>query len=188
MNTPSNGTAFISCSLNPKDEPFVSMIERIVIAHNLKPFGTVGKYSAAPVNTALLMRQNIPLADILVVVASPRYFQKNLQTGKIYKGISEMLHVEAGMAYAYGKPIVAFVQEGTNLGNFLPNITQYIVLNGFQKDLDKNWPLINNLFTNAIQMANKAKQIKSLKGFRNILVGGLAFIGGATIIDSFSDE
>jgi hypothetical protein len=187
MNILPNGRAFISCSLRSEDMAFVGLIEKIVKAHHLIPFGTVGKYSAAPLNPAILMNQNIPLSDIIVIAATPRYFQRDVQTGKITSGISEMLHVEAGIAYASNKPIIVFVKQGTSAGNFLPNVTQYITLDGSKENLTRQWGLINSLFDNAILIANQNRQKKSLNGLKKVLIGGLAVLGGASLFDSGSD-
>lgn len=45
-----------------------------------------------------------------------------------------MVHVETGMAFMANKPVVVFVQEETNVGSFIPNIIQYITLNGDYDD------------------------------------------------------
>lgn len=68
-----------------------------------------------------------------------------------------MIHVETDMAYMAGKPVVAFVQEGTDVGNFLPNVTQYIILNGQQADLSSKWSLINSLILNAYGIVRQIK-------------------------------
>ncbi|TAF08822.1 MAG: hypothetical protein EAZ75_10060 [Flavobacteriia bacterium] len=128
--------AFVSCSLRQKDEKFVNYVCRILEVHNIQAFGTVGKFSASPENPITLMNKNIPLADFVVIVATPRYIQKDLTTGIITHGLSEMVHVETGMAIAHGKPAVVFVQEGTNIGNAIPNITQYVTLNRQENDFD----------------------------------------------------
>lgn len=176
-------TAFVSCSLRQEDIPFIDMVERILDRHKIKPFGTVGKYSASPINPAEHMKQNIPLADIVVIVATPRYLQKDIQTGQVSYGLSEMVHVETGMAYMAGKPVVVFVQEGTNVGKFLPSITQYIVLNGHQVDLQNKWGLINSLLNNAYNIVKKIKDNQSSKAFGNFVKTGLAIWGGLTLAD-----
>ena len=62
---------------------------------------------------------------------------------KTRKGISEMLHVEVGMAIATGRPILAFVLEGTDVGSFLPQTVQYITLRmNDRDDVKSKWPLI----------------------------------------------
>lgn len=181
-------TAFLSCSLRTEDKPFVEYIERILVAHRIRPFGTVGLFSASPTNTAAHMKKNIPLADIVVIVATPRYLQKDLKTGKISYGLSEMVHVETGMAYMAGKPVVAFVQEGTDVGNFLPNVTQYIILNGQQADLNSKWSLINSLIRNAYGIVRQIKDQEANKSFWGALTTGLAIIGGIKIFESLSDN
>lgn len=182
-------TAFISCSLRPEDEPFIGLVERILESHRIKPIGTVGKYSVAPINPAEHMKQNIPLADMVVIVATPRYLQKDLKTGQSSYGLSEMVHAETGMAFMANKPVVVFVQEGTHVGNFLPNITEYIVLNGEQIDLDNKWSLINNLINSAYNIVLKLKEGKSSKEIGSYIKTGLAIVGGLAIVNSlFSDN
>ncbi len=91
------------------------------------------------------MKLNIPVSDFVVVVATPRYFEKDIRDYKSNFAISEMLHVESGMAYKADKPLIVFVQEGVNVGNFFPTVTQYITLNGQQSDLEEKWELIGFL-------------------------------------------
>lgn len=182
-------SAFVSCSLRNEDKPFIDLVERILDRHSIKPIGTVGKYSAAPINPAEHMKQNIPLADIVVIVATPRYLQKDIQTGQVSYGLSEMVHVETGMAYMAGKPVVVFVQKGTHVGNFLPNITEYIELDGKQVDLQNKWSLITSLLGSAYKIVKAIKDNQASKEFGNFLVKGLAVWGAAKIVDElFADN
>jgi hypothetical protein len=183
-----NATAFISCSLRSEDKPFIEFVEKILIQHRIKPIGTVGKFSASPINPAELMRQNIPKADMVVIIATPRYVQKDLHSGKVSYGLPEMVHVETGMAYMSGKPVVVFVQEGTNVGSFLPNITQYITLNGSHLDLSNKWKVINSLLGNSHRIIKKLNERKSSKEIGNFFKVGLAVVGGITIFDSLFAE
>ncbi len=190
MNNPNNefiASAFISCSLRDEDRGFVDYVEQILIAHKIKPFGTVGLFSAAPTNTTEHMKKNIPLADFVVIVATPRYIQKDIKTGKETYGLSEMVHVETGMAYMANKPVVVFVQEGTNVGSFLPNVTQYVTLNGQPMDLDKKWGLINSLISNTYSIIRKIKDEAASKSFLNVLTAGLAIYGGFKLVQTLSE-
>jgi len=173
-NTTYLARAFISCSLRTEDKPFIEFIERILMAYKILPFGTVGKFSAAPTNTSELMKKNIPLADFVVIVATPRYFQKDLQADRISLAISEMLHVESGMAFMADKPLVVFVQEGTNVGNFIPTVTQYITLSGEQSDLNEKWQLIGVLLNNTYSIVRQKKEQEANKSFWNIIKNVLA--------------
>ncbi len=159
--------AFVSCSLRTEDKPFVDFVCSILKAYNIKPFGTVGKFSASPENPVKLMNKNIKDADIVVICATPRYVQSDIQTGNTTKGISEMIHVETGMAIAHGKPVVAFVKEGTNVGNALANITQYIELTGTKEDYIKKkdliYSLLNNAYKYSIEERKKAQEEKQDK-------------------------
>jgi|SRR5690242_9816727 len=189
--TPNNNiqaSAFISCSLRPEDKPFIEFVERILVAHNILPFGTVGRYAAAPENPAFSMRNNIAQADMVVIVATRRYFQLDMKTGLQSNGLSEMIHAESGMAFAFNKPVLVFVQEGTDVGCFLPNITQYITLTGDQNDLNEKWHIINSLLYNstAIVQANRAQKNNSELG--NVVKIGLALIGAGTLLNSLQER
>lgn len=186
-NTDFLATAFVSCSLRDEDRDFVSYIEQILIEHRIKPIGTVGLFSAAPVNTAEHMKKNIPLADFVVIVATPRYIQKDIKTGKETYGLSEMVHVETGMAYMANKPVVVFVQEGTNVGSFLPNVTQYVTLNGQPMDLEKKWGIINSLLSNTYSIIRRIKDEAASKSFLNVLTTGLAIYGGFKLVQTLSE-
>lgn len=181
-------TAFVSCSLREEDRGFVNYIEDILIQHKIKPIGTVGYHSASPTNTAESMKKNIPLADFIVIVATPRYVQKDIGTGKMSYGLSEMVHVEAGMAYMADKPVVVFVQEGTSVGNFLPNITQYITLNGQHEDLEKKWSLINSLIEGTYNIILKFKEQTASKSLQDFIKTGLMIYGGVKLVQSITKK
>jgi hypothetical protein len=95
-----------------------------------------------------------------------------------------MVHVETGIAYALNKPVILFVKEGTNVGTFLPNITQYIVLNGQQNDLVDKYALIYSLLNNAYELIKKVKEKQETTGFGKLVVGGLAVWGAFKIAES----
>ena len=110
-----------------RNKPFVNMLNGYLM-HIIQPIGTVGKYSAAPINSAELMRQNIPYGGYNRYCRNSPLYSERHQNNQTVSGISEMLHVESGIAYAFNKPMWFFCSEGAVVGNFLPNITQYIVL------------------------------------------------------------
>jgi len=178
--------AFVSCSLRTEDRPFIDLVESILRTHNIIPTGMVGLHDASPVNPTIAMRQNIDKVDLVVIIATPRYLQQDLQSNSIHYGLSEMVHVETGIAYAFNKPVILFVQEGTYVGSFLPNVTQYIVLNGLQYDLDAKWPLICSLLQNSHRTVLSQKQQKSRYQLGGFLKAALAVVGGAALIDTFS--
>jgi hypothetical protein len=176
-------TAFVSCSLRPEDREFIDLVEGILKYHGIAPSGTVGMYSASPESPAVLMRKNIPLYDMLVIVATPRYVQKDIQTGRSFAGLPEMVHVEAGMAYAAGKPIVVFVQKGTDIGSFLPQVTQYITLDGYQVDLDSKRQLIHSLLINTIRLCQEEKRNQGAAQLRRLAGAGLGVLGVVALLD-----
>ena len=177
--------AFFSCSLRQEDARFNYMIEQILQAHLIRPFGTVGRYHADPENPAQSMKDQMEKADMLVVAATSRYTQKDLHNSKEGKSISEMIHVESGMAFYGEKPIVVFVEKGTEIGNFLGNVTQYIVLDGTRKDLKEKSQLISSLLRNACQKVKQRKDKQFWNGAFQLGVGFLAFVGLASM---FPDE
>lgn len=183
-NLPIHGKAFISCSLREEDRPFIQLVENILKHYKFEPFGTVGLFSAAPMNPVEHMKENIPKADIVVIVATPRYIQKDLKTGQTSYGLSEMVHAETGMAIMANKPVIVFVQEGTNVGNVLPNITQYITLNGTQNDLNAKLNLITSLIGNTINTLQGIKSSTSIKQVKSFGVGALAIVGSLVLLDA----
>ncbi len=146
--------AFISCSLRAEDNNFVDLVERITSHFGFTPMGTVGRHAAAPRPIWHQMKDNIEKADCLVLAATPRYVQEDVHDRtKTGKGISELLHVEVGMAAAFGRPVLAFVQEGTTVGGFLPAFVQYHVLKTRDyTDLNEKLPVIGRAFMAAREM------------------------------------
>ena len=188
-NSPHVATAFVTCSLRKEDRPFVDYVCSILDYHGIKPFGTVGKFSASPENPVILMKKNIPRADMLVVCATPRYMQRDISTGQVSHGLSEMVHVETGMAYAFGKPVVVFVQEGTNVGSFLPNISQYVVLDGRVEDYRMQEGTIYSLLNNAYGIVRELRKNKGVRATQDLVVTGLALYGGLKLAQAlFSKE
>lgn len=149
------GKAFISCSVRNEDAKFVDFVERILKSNSIEPIGTVGWHSVSPVPIADGMKGNMGEADFLVVVATPRYFQKDIVSGVKKNGVSEMIHVESGMAHMANILIVVFVKEGTDVGSFLPGVTQYITLSGelddFYSKLNHIRVLLDNVWAKALE-------------------------------------
>ena len=155
QKTEYHARAFVSCSLRNEDKPFVDFVCSILEAYRIQPFGTVGKLYAAPENPVVSMEKNINNADIVVICATPRYIQQDIQIKNNSNGMSEMIHVETGMAIAHDKPIVVFVKDGTNVGNAIPYVTQYVELSGQEDDYKKKKDLVYSLLNNAYMRFRK---------------------------------
>lgn len=176
--------AFISCSLRKEDKAFVELVVAIVRRFGFHPTGTVGKYAAAPKPVWQQMRDGIQSADCIVLAATPRYVQQDIQDKKTTKkGISEMLHTEVGMAVAMDRPVLAFVLEGTSVGSFLPQAVQYIELRpDDQEDLQTQWPLIANYFRSALAMIQERWRREKRDDLLKLVGTVLGIIGAATVI------
>jgi len=132
------------------------------------------------------MRDGIKDADCVVLVATPRYIQEDVhERTKTGMGISELLHVEVGMAVASDHPVLAFVLQGTDVGAFLPQLVQYIILNpSDQEDVRAKWPLIANYFRSALLMIEQRWLSEERRGLGRAVGIVLGVIGAATVIDS----
>lgn len=179
--------AYISCSLRPEDKAFVNLVEAITSQFGFQPTGTVGKYSGAPNPIWEQMRDGIKSADCIILAATPRCIQQDIHDRKkTGKGISEMLHVEVGMAVATERPVLAFVLEGTDVGSFLPQTVQYITLRPNDKaHLQSQWPVIGNYFRSAFSIIQERWRKENRDGLLKFAGGILATIGAATLLDSF---
>ena len=186
MNEKMRPSAFISCSLREEDKPFVNFIEAIVERFGFQPTGTVGKYSAAPKPIWKQILDGIKSADCVVLVATPRYVQQDIHNReKTGKGISEMLHVEVGMAVACKRPVLAFVLEGTDVGSFLPQFVQYITLKSDDRvDLQAKWPIIADYFRSAFTIIQERWRQEKRDDLLKLSALILGIIGAATIVDS----
>jgi len=182
--------AFISCSLRQEDKQFVDLVIAITRTFGFQPMGTVGRYSAAPRPIWEQIRDGIQSADCIVLAATPRYIQQDIYDRKrTGKGISEMLHVEVGMAVATGRPILAFVLEGTDVGSFLPQTVQYITLRANDRvNLQTKWPLIANYFRSALAIIQERWRQENRNDLLKLVGVVLATIGAATIIDSIFED
>jgi hypothetical protein len=83
------------------------------------------------------------------------------------------------------RPVLAFVQKGTNVGGFLPSLVQYIEIDpSDQSDIKTKWPAMANYFRSGLAMIQErwAKENRQnlLKGIGVVL----GIIGGATVMDS----
>jgi hypothetical protein len=176
-------TAFISCSLRSEDKPFVDYIEAIVRQMGFVPFGTIGRHDASPKPIWEQMKDNIKSADCIVLAATPRYLQQDisdkLRTGR---AMSEQLHTEVGMAVAADRPVLAFVLEGTDVGNFLPQAVQHIVLKQDQSDFFAKWPVIQAYCYNARLMIEKRWAEDDRNGAIKWIMRGLAVVGGLALL------
>ena len=175
---PSVFKAFVSCSLRNEDQTFVHLVCKILKQYYIEPFGTVGKFSASPENPMELMRKNIEEADVIVVCATTRYLQMDIKTGKRTHSISEMLHFEAGMAYANGKPVIVFVKEGTEIKGAFQHMTQYITLSYNPIHLRNQAKLIAAMLNNARAIIKKIQSNKTVKVIKKGMLWSAIFYAG----------
>lgn len=182
--------AFISCSLDPADEPFVTFVESLVDRFGFHPFGTVGRYSAAPEPIWQQMKENIQASDCVVLIATPRFIRQDVRDrSRTGKGMSDHLHVELGMAVMTNRPVLAFVQEGTDIGSFLPHLVQYIVLNPRDRvALEAQSPLIANYFRSALSIIQNRWREENRKDLLYAVGAVLAIIGGAAVLEAVVGE
>ena len=141
-------------------------------------------YSAAPKPLYEQMREGIKAADCIIIAASPRYRQQDIsERTKRKKGISEMIHTEAGLAIAYEKPVLVFASDGTDVGTLLPTVTQYFIIKrGDKAAFRRQYPLIQDYFINAYLMIQKRWQAEDRKQLAEALKTGLAIVGVGAII------
>lgn len=180
--------AFISCSLRQEDRAFVQLVAKVLKSYGLTPFGTIGLFDVRAESIVTSMKSNIQAADLIVVVATPRYVQKDLHNGSEAQGLSEMIHTEVGMAIASHKPVIAFVQEGTEPSGIIPSITQYIVLKNDIEDVRNKIEQIAALLRNVVTVVFNNRQRANSKELSTLITTGLAFVGGAFILDSLFNE
>lgn len=103
--------------------------------------------------------------------------------------MSEMLHTEVGMAVALGRPVLAFVLDGTDVGNFLPQAVQYISLKPSDNtDLQVKLPLIGNYCRSALAMIQERWLQEDRSGLLKAGLYGFAAIGAVTILRWFQEE
>lgn len=176
-NTSIVAKAFVSCSLRPEDEDYIQLVEQILKYFGIQPFGTVGKHDANAQNPIERIQFNIPDADMVVIVATPRYLQQDMGTGQTKNALSEMIHAESAMAVAFGKPVIVFAKPGTDVGGFLPNVTQPIFLSGDVCDLRKKEELICSMFENTLNWLEDEKVRNGLNTAGKVAIGGFAAFG-----------
>jgi hypothetical protein len=182
--------AFISCSTRQEDRPFVELVEAIIKRFGFRPAGTVGRHSASPRPIWEQMRDGIRSTDCVVLVATPRYIQQDIHDRKkTGRGISELLHVEVGMAISSDRPVLAFVLEGTDVGSFLPQVIQFISLRMSDgEDLRIKWPLIANYFRSALVIIEERWRKEKRTDLLSAVGWILGTIGAAALIDGVFDK
>lgn len=169
--------AFISCSLRPEDSQFVDFIENYLESNNVTPFGTVGRYDASAQNPVDLMKSNILESDFIVLCATKRYIQTDAHNHQRKDGISEMLQFEAGMAHANEKPIIVFVENGVNIGNAIPNITQYVTVSKQHDNFLMDYSLADKLINYAKKVSTQNADWQIIKGIGAVAISGFAAFG-----------
>ncbi len=182
--------AFISCSLREEDEIFNNLIIQITEKLGFQAVGTVGKFSAAPKPIWQQMQDGIKNADCVVLIATTRYLTQDIHDKeKTGTSISELLHIELGMAISSERPVLVFVEKGTDVGEFISSMVQYIEIDKNDKnDLDTKSPLIANYFRSALSMIQNKWSIEKKANIIGIIKSALVIIGGATLLSSLFDD
>ncbi|WP_282127001.1 hypothetical protein [Marinifilum flexuosum] len=183
MSTTNKPKAFISCSVREEDQKFNTLVEKIVRKYGFEPCGTVGRHVNYAEPIPISMKREIDRADIVVIAATKRYIQSDIKGQNQQHAIPEMLHVESGMAYYANKPTVVFAQENVNLGGFIPNITQYFIIdNNFRVQAGRQ---LQPFFQDLKQKIANCVQNENFKVAKNVVVGGLAAYGAWQLIKNF---
>jgi hypothetical protein len=179
--------AFLSCSLRKEDKDFVDIVEKITQHLGFHPFGTVGKYDAAPEPLWKQMKNGIKNADCIIMALTPRYLQQDIHDKKSTgHSISEMLHFELGMAVYKGIPIIALASDDKVFGKLLPSMVSIITLNPKDEaDFYIKWPLIQNYYKKAMSIIIKKWDLADKKELVSLGKNILATIGAATLIYLF---
>lgn len=182
--------AFISCSLRDEDEIFNNLIIQITEKMGFQPVGTVGKFSASPKPIWQQMQDGIKNADCVVLVATTRYLTQDIHDKeKTGTSISELLHIELGMAISADRPVLVFVEKGTDVGEFISSIVQYIQIDKNDKnDLDAKSPLIANYFRSALTIIQEKWNNDKKANIWGIIKSVLIIIGGAKVLSSLLED
>jgi len=182
--------AFISCSLRDQDKYVVNWVENFARQFGFEPFGTVGRHDVSPVPIPELIQQNIHSSDCIIIVGTTRYLQEDVHyKQKTGHGISELIHVEIGMAYAQKKPVIAFAFDEVDIGAFLPKITQYIKIDTRQKVLtSEQKQCIEKLFMNTFLQIKTNWEEQNKKDLQNLGGGILKITGVIALISLFFGE
>jgi len=95
--------------------------------------------------------------------------------------VQEMLHVEVEMAFASNRPVLVFVQRGTDVGRFMPQLVQYIVIDpSDREDVRVQWPLIANYFRSSLIMIEQRwREEKREEQLKPVVEERLRFIRAA---------
>ncbi len=177
-------SAFLSCSLREDDGPAVEWVERLLRRYRIRPSGTVGRHEQAPEPISSTMRKQVAAHECVVVVATPRYQQMDTRGPDSFLGISEMLHVEAGMAYALDKPVLVFVQRGVDVRAFMAGVTQYIIMPESQEEVASAAPRIDAYMRNARAEMQQRREAKEFDNAKRFSLGALATVGFVGIMQS----
>lgn len=155
-----------------------------------QPVGTVGKFSASPKPIWQQMQDGIKNADCVVLVATTRYLTQDIHDKeKTGTSISELLHIELGMAISADRPVLVFVEKGTDVGEFISSIVQYIQIDKNDKnDLDAKSPLIANYFRSALTIIQEKWNNDKKANIWGIIKSVLIIIGGAKVLSSLLED
>jgi len=120
LTEPVRCSAFFSHSAEREDEKIVEFVEGF-----LRLWGIEAKLlerDPRPSNVETI-RQMIEETDMMFVLITKRYICE--EDRQFAWKASEWIQNEIGIAYAYGKPMLALVEKGVNIGGVLPQITWY---------------------------------------------------------------
>jgi hypothetical protein len=113
-------SAFFSHSAELEDEKIVEFVEGFLRLWGVEPRLLEISPGASTVDT---IKQMIEETDITFALITKRYV---CEGDRVFAWkASEWIQNEIGMAYAYGKPVLALVERGVNISGILPQITWY---------------------------------------------------------------
>ena len=136
--------AFLSCSLDEKDKPFISAVENKLKEFDVFLDGTVGLHYQKDENLTTTIFDRIKSHKLAIVCATKRHQMKNEKYHT-----SESVIFESGAAKAINIPVIFFVEVGVEVPLLIANSTQYIIFNGTPEHLEEKHEIIKSMVDNA---------------------------------------
>lgn len=172
---------FVSRGLSVEDKAIGDPIVEIIREWGFETV-TVGIEAKVPDDQVpQAVREEIRKADAVIAIATPRYL--DALTG-LWRTL-EWLHGEVGIAFGIDKPLLILKDKRTSLGglpSYLTSLKQAPIIEFDPYNLDELRTELSTIMPGFREWIETKRRQEFFDALRRIIIGGLAVVGGVTIL------
>ena len=172
---------FVSKGLSDEDKAIGKPIVEMIREWGFKTITVGDEVEVSEAQVPQKVREEIKKADALIAIATPRHL--DALTG-LWRTL-EWLHGEVGIAFGIDKPLLILKDKRTSLGglpSYLTNLKQAPIIEFDPYNLDELRAELSTIMPGFREWIETKRRQEFFDALGKIIIGGLAVVGGVTIL------